>query len=97
MKPPSKQARVSLTGKARKKAFKKRHTVRCHYCGKGLNFGTATGDHKQPISGGGENKQRNIVMACHECNQRKGPTDYGTFMRLIREDGTYQAKRRTTQ
>jgi 5-methylcytosine-specific restriction endonuclease McrA len=95
MKRPSARERRAMTSKARKRAFKIRNHVRCHYCGKGLTRQTATGDHRNPISRGGKNKQRNIVIACTDCNSRKGSMDMGTFMRLIREDGTYQCKRRT--
>lgn len=43
----------------------------CHYCGKSLEFKTATKDHMTPICRGGTDLIDNIVPACMECNQRK--------------------------
>lgn len=39
-------------------------------------------DHKIPLWQGGANLAFNIVVACYPCNQRKGPLDAETFLRL---------------
>jgi HNH endonuclease len=43
----------------------------CKYCGKQLTRFTATLDHIQPVSEGGENSLENLVTACLSCNSRK--------------------------
>ncbi|MES3041858.1 MAG: HNH endonuclease [Pseudomonadota bacterium] len=91
---PRAAARRSITKSAKNAAFKRRNIVRCNYCGKGLTRTQATGDHKQPVSKGGANKQKNVVVACLDCNQRKGSMPMGTFMQIIRADGTYMSKRK---
>jgi len=83
--------RRAVTAQARKKAFKKKNIVRCRYCGKGLTRQTATGDHVHPISMGGPNKVKNIVIACAPCNSRKGSMAAGTFKELLRKE---QAQRK---
>ena len=44
------------------------------YCSKQLTLGTfdACGDHVVPIAKGGSNEDENLVMACRECNCKKG-------------------------
>lgn len=42
----------------------------CRYCGTGL--GPFHVDHVVPISQGGSNSARNLVLACDTCNTRKG-------------------------
>jgi len=45
----------------------------CFYCGKSLSRKTKTKDHVQPKSrNGSPTSRRNIVDACHPCNQLKG-------------------------
>lgn len=48
----------------------------CHYCGRIMQDGDKwlrpTRDHVLPRSGPGRNKARNVVWACHACNQLKG-------------------------
>ena len=44
----------------------------CHYCKKQLTRFTATLDHLQPISKGGDNSFDNLVTACLHCNSRRG-------------------------
>ena len=44
----------------------------CQYCGKYLTRGESTVDHVVPRSLGGETKWDNVVIACPECNRKKG-------------------------
>lgn len=49
-----------------------RDGYKCHYCGKQLTRFTATLDHVQPVSEGGNNSFDNLVTACLHCNSRRG-------------------------
>lgn len=49
-----------------------RDTYKCHYCQKQLTRFTATLDHIQPVSRGGDNSFDNLVTACLHCNSRRG-------------------------
>jgi hypothetical protein len=44
----------------------------CRYCRKQLTRFTATLDHVQPVSEGGENSIENLVTACLRCNSKRG-------------------------
>lgn len=44
----------------------------CHYCRTALDGSTATIDHVIPLSRGGSNYANNLVLACVECNVKKG-------------------------
>jgi len=44
----------------------------CKYCAKQLTRFTATLDHIQPVSEGGDNSIGNLVTACLHCNSRRG-------------------------
>jgi hypothetical protein len=44
----------------------------CKYCSKQLTRFTATLDHVQPVSEGGDNSIENLVTACLHCNSRRG-------------------------
>jgi 5-methylcytosine-specific restriction endonuclease McrA len=46
----------------------------CGYCGAVLRFNESTKDHIYPSSKGGQDKWDNVVLACKECNQKKGHT-----------------------
>lgn len=54
--------------------FLQRQDHQCWYCsapfGDGLDAPHL--DHKHPLSRGGEDSMRNVVMACAYCNQEKG-------------------------
>lgn len=47
-------------------------TYYCNYCNKELPFNDATIDHVIPISKKGENSKENLVVACWDCNLKKG-------------------------
>lgn len=44
----------------------------CAYCGKGLDYESATLDHYIPRAYGGPNAQHNLRLCCSPCNQSKG-------------------------
>ena len=44
----------------------------CHYCKRQLTRFTATLDHIQPVSEGGDNSLHNLTTACLHCNSRRG-------------------------
>lgn len=49
-----------------------RDAYKCHYCEKQLTRFTATLDHIQPVSEGGNNSFENLVTSCLHCNSRRG-------------------------
>jgi len=49
-----------------------RDDYQCRYCGKQLTRFTATLDHIQPVSEGGDNSIGNLTTACLHCNSRRG-------------------------
>lgn len=55
----------------REKIFE-RDGYKCHYCGKQLTRFSATLDHIQPVSKGGDNSFENLITSCLHCNSRKG-------------------------
>lgn len=55
----------------RKRIFE-RDKYKCRYCDKQLTRFTATLDHLQPVSEGGDNSFDNLVTACLHCNSRRG-------------------------
>jgi len=48
-----------------------RDGYKCHYCGKQLTRYSATLDHIQPISKGGDNSYDNLITACLHCNSSR--------------------------
>ena len=64
----------------------RRDEQRCQYCGRRPAAAELSIDHVLPRSRGGENSWENCVLACVQCNRRKGSKlmqDCG--MRLLRE------------
>lgn len=55
-----------------KKNVMKRDNYICQYCSKQLNSKSATIDHIIPRSKGGKNNWVNTVVACRDCNCKKG-------------------------
>jgi 5-methylcytosine-specific restriction endonuclease McrA len=51
-----------------------RENGRCFYCKNVLQLKDGTIDHVVPRAAGGGGEERNIVWACHKCNNRKGDT-----------------------
>lgn len=58
-----------------KRILWKRDRARCFYCNAGLSWETKTVDHVIPKSKGGPHRLWNLVLACQECNQKKGDND----------------------
>lgn len=57
---------------------------RCAYCREPIRRTEATGDHVDPLSGGGPTRRDNIKAACESCNKSKGSMSEGAFMKLIK-------------
>lgn len=55
----------------RKTVFE-RDGYKCHYCCKQLTRFSATLDHIQPVSKGGDNSFDNLITACLHCNAERG-------------------------
>ncbi|MHC4697020.1 MAG: HNH endonuclease [Planctomycetota bacterium] len=55
----------------RKKVFE-RDGYKCRYCDKQLTRFSATLDHAQPVSEGGDNSYENLTTACLHCNSGRG-------------------------
>jgi len=80
---PLKQRHRVAVYRARKTGARGSHTLeqwmnvvrlyawKCFYCGKKLNRGTLTKDHRNPLSKGGSDFARNLVPACKACNSGK--------------------------
>jgi 5-methylcytosine-specific restriction endonuclease McrA len=49
-----------------------RDGYKCNYCGKQLTRFSATLDHIQPISQGGDNSYENLITSCLHCNSKRG-------------------------
>jgi len=50
-----------------------RDGLKCAYCGRRMDYMDLTIDHKKPVgSGGSLTDLSNMVLACHQCNCRKG-------------------------
>jgi len=49
-----------------------RDGYKCHYCQKQLTRFSATLDHIQPVSRGGDNSYENLTTACLHCNSERG-------------------------
>jgi HNH endonuclease len=49
-----------------------RDSYKCNYCSKQLTRFSATLDHIQPVSKGGDNSLENLVTACLHCNSERG-------------------------
>ena len=49
-----------------------RDGYKCHYCSKQLTRFSATLDHIQPVSKGGDNSFHNLITACLHCNSERG-------------------------
>lgn len=54
----------------------------CHYCEKELTFKTATLDHVIPLSRGGYDRLKNVVLCCSDCNQKKADLHVDKFKKI---------------
>lgn len=81
---------------------KKQGGWHCHYCEipiarytgtkreiahiKRIGKKQASVDHRLAKSEGGSDEPENLVLCCHDCNQRKGSMNYRDFLKLIRSE-----------
>ena len=68
---PKKEADYYNIKENRYKVFE-RDGYKCHYCDKQLTRFSATLDHIQPVSEGGDNSFDNLVTSCLHCNSKRG-------------------------
>ncbi len=68
---PRKEADYYNIKENRYKVFE-RDSYKCYYCEKQLTRFSATLDHIQPVSKGGDNSFDNLVTACLHCNSKRG-------------------------
>lgn len=59
--------------------FAGRSRVECHYCQRLLTFDETTLDHVLPKSMGGTFALSNLVLACLDCNQKRGDAPYEKY------------------
>lgn len=67
--------------------LKKHKDLKCYYCAEDtlphledFQAKKTTIDHKHPRSLGGSNKKNNLVIACRECNMKKGNIPLELFL-----------------
>lgn len=66
----------------------KKEQHRCCYCGKKLVLEDRTIDHIVPLNRGGQTMEKNLAVACAECNLEKSDMtleEYGTYLARKRE------------
>ena len=59
---------------------------RCWYCLSDVAYTQATIDHVVPLANKGPSVVDNLVLACRDCNQRKGNKHLNHFLRELRHD-----------
>lgn len=62
-----------------------RDNFECQYCSRELSYSEATVDHVIPRSQGGATRWDNVVVACSNCNRRKGgrtPNEAAMHLRI---------------
>ena len=57
---------------------------RCWYCGMTPDPGDITVDHAKPRSRGGQNFEDNLLPACMNCNNEKGPLTVSEFRKWVK-------------
>jgi 5-methylcytosine-specific restriction endonuclease McrA len=70
-KPKQKKAKPPANPKSRREAMYLEMPW-CHWCMDSVSYMNMTLDHVIPLSRGGTNARHNLVVACQECNNRKG-------------------------
>ena len=63
----------------RLKVFERDNYI-CYKCGKQLTQFSATLDHIQPVSEGGDNSLGNLITSCMHCNSKRRATPIGDFV-----------------
>lgn len=73
-----------------------RDGYRCAYCGRHVSdlrrSESPTRDHLVPLSAGGKDEWRNVVLACSKCNHHKDNRSLTEFARVLQDEIT-QAER----
>lgn len=57
--------------------------VRCHYCQRYKLVEVIVADHYIPLVRGGTNDRSNLVLACRNCDQNKGPMTGDEYLAVI--------------
>lgn len=65
-----------------KEFLEKHKTAKCPFCQSKLSIENATTDHIVPISEGGNNTQVNLIVACFDCNNERGSTDFYKYLKI---------------
>jgi len=60
-----------------------REDLRCFYCLRDVSSETCVLDHVVPAATAGDNSYMNIVIACHDCNAKKGEQVASDFLRSL--------------
>jgi len=60
--------------------------ITCQYCKKNITLKEFTLDHVIAKSKGGKNKKSNLIIACKNCNERKGNKSLEEFLPLMTKD-----------
>lgn len=56
---------------------------RCYYCNRSPHEEDRTIDHRIPLSKGGTDTRKNLVMACEDCNSHKGSMSEREFTEYL--------------
>jgi 5-methylcytosine-specific restriction endonuclease McrA len=67
----------------RKQSLLKSQGKACFYCGKSIDYKSATLDHIVPYALGKDNSLGNLVLACKSCNQSKSKTPVFRYLDKI--------------
>ena len=81
---PNREADFYNIRENRQKVFE-RDKFLCNHCGKLLTRFSATLDHLQPVSEGGDNSYGNLVTSCLHCNSQRGSQPLMDFLTRKRE------------
>lgn len=63
----------------------------CAYCGRAVAHADVVGEHATPLSRGGVDKMSNIVSACRQCDQLKGPLTAEEFRSVMKDHAARKA------
>jgi 5-methylcytosine-specific restriction endonuclease McrA len=89
--PQYKKVRRSVPRKSAMARLRIKQSDRCYYCRLLMGFGEkfkkslrrATIEHRQPVSAGGDNSFKNLVLACARCNSAKQSMMEEDFWKMI--------------
>lgn len=89
--PEYKKVRRSVPRKSARDRLRKKQSDRCYYCRLLMGFGKqfknhrcgATLEHLLPVSAGGDNSFKNLVLACRRCNDAKRSMLEEEFWKMV--------------